>query len=124
MSETQIQNKALVRRIYEELWNKRDLSVASELFSKPEGVHRFVGEFLEAFPDLQHTVEELIAEGDRVVACFSAKGTHTGQWKGYKPSEAPIDYSGVTIARIKGSKITHHHTWWEALEVIEKIKGA
>jgi len=78
MSEIQDQNKVLVRRIYEDMWNKGDFKVAGEIFVQSEGVQRFMREFLKAFPDLQHTVEELIAEGDRVVARFSAQGIHTG----------------------------------------------
>src|SRR5687768_8552544 len=110
-------NKVLVRRIYEDMWNQGNLTVASEIFAEPEGVQRFMKEFLKAFPNLHHTVEELIAEGDRVVARFSAQGTQTGQWKHYAPSGNPIHYTGVTITHIEGDKIIHHHTWWDAIEV-------
>jgi predicted ester cyclase len=123
MSEMENRNKALVRRIYEELWNQGNLTVAREIFAEPEGVEKFVKEFLAAFPDLQHTIEEMIAEGDRVAARFSAKGTHTGQWKQYAPLGNRIYYTGVTIASIAGDKITHHHTWWDTMEVIEQIRG-
>jgi predicted ester cyclase len=123
MSEVEIKNKVLVARIYEEMWNQRKLSVANEIFAQPESVQRFLGEFLNAFPDLQHKVEELIAEGDRVVARFSAQGTHTGQWKDFAPSGNLIHYSGITLVRIVGNKIVEHHTWWDRLEVIDQIKG-
>lgn len=52
MSETETMNKALARRIYEEMWNHGDPAVAGEIFAKPEGVERFVRKFLAAFPDL------------------------------------------------------------------------
>jgi predicted ester cyclase len=77
-------NKIVVNRIFAEMWNQGNLTVASEIFAEPEGVEKFVRDFLAAFPDLHHTVEEIIAEGDRVVARFSAHGTHTGQWRQYK----------------------------------------
>jgi len=121
VSERQDQNKALVRRIYEDMWNKGSLSAAVEIFAHPEGVQKFMGEFLKAFPDLQHTVEELIAEDDRVAARFSAKGTHTGPWKQYPPTGNPIHYTGITVAHIEGGIIVEHHTWWDTLEVIEQI---
>ncbi|RPI30903.1 MAG: hypothetical protein EHM70_12755 [Chloroflexota bacterium] len=117
------QNKALVRRIYEDMWNKGDVSVASEIFVRPEGVERFMREFLTAFPGLHHSVEELIAEGDRLVARFSAEGMHTGPWKQYAPSGKAIHYTGVTVAQIKGDKIIHHRTWWDTMELVEQIRG-
>lgn len=123
MSEVQDQNKVLVRRIYEDMWNKGDDKVAGEIFVQPEGVQRFMREFLKAFPDLHHTVEELIAEGDQIVARFSAQGTHTGQWKGYPPTGNSIHYTGVTIVQVKDGKIIHHHTWWDRMEVMEQISG-
>ena len=123
MSEQENKNKVLVRRIYEEMWNQGDLAVAREIFAEPEGVRRFVEEFRAAFPDLRHTLEELIAEGDRVAARFSAQGTHTGQWKQHAPSGKPIHYTGVTLATVQGGKIIHHHTWWDTLELLEQIGG-
>ncbi len=119
---SEIENKALVVRIYEEMWNKKDLAIAGEIFARPEGVQRFLSEFLKAFPDLHHTVEEMIAESDLVVTRFSAQGTHTGQWKNFPPSGRPIHYTGVTIARIEGGKIVDHHTWWDTMELVEQIK--
>ena len=123
MSEIESQNKVLVRRIFEEMWNQGNLAAASEIFAEPESVQKFVREFLTAFPNLQHTVEELIAEGDRVVARFSAQGTHTGPWKQYPASGKPVHYTGVTIATVEAGKITHHHTWWDTLEVVEQISA-
>ena len=52
LSETENMNKALARRIYEEMWNQGDPAAAGEIFARPEGVERFVREFLAAFPDL------------------------------------------------------------------------
>jgi predicted ester cyclase len=121
MSEKIGQNKALLRRIYEEMWNRHNPAAARALFARPESVERAVSEFLYAFPDLQHSVEELIGEGDRVVARFTARGTHTGQWKQYEPTGKPIQYTGVTLATVVGDKIVDHHTWWDTHGLIEQI---
>src|SRR5512138_1610692 len=121
MSEAESQNKALVRRIYEDLWNQAHWEAANELFAEPAGVLKFVKEFLAAIPDLQHTVEEMVAEGDRVAARFSAQGTHTGAWRQISPRGNRIHYSGVTLVRVEGEKIASHHTWWDTLEVIEQM---
>jgi len=106
------------------MWNKADFTVTSEIFARPEGVQRFMREFLIAFPDLHHTVDAMIAEGDFVVARFSAQGTHTGQWKDFLPNGNPIHYTGVTIAQVKDGRIVDHHTWWNQHEVIEQIGGS
>ena len=58
-------NKALMHRIYEEMWNGDNPALAAEVFAKPEGVERFVSQFLSSFPDLQHTVVGMIEEGDQ-----------------------------------------------------------
>ena len=75
------------------------------LLSRPESARRYVGAFLAAFPDLVHTVEELVAEGDTVVADFTAEGTQTGPWHGIAPT----------------GKIVEHRTVWDTLAVLEQL---
>jgi predicted ester cyclase len=123
MSDLTSKNKALMRRIYEEMWNRKNPAAADELFAAPEGVKRFVSHFLESFPDLQHTVEEMIAEGDQVAVRFSAQGTHSGQWLDFFPTGRRIHYTGVTLARISGEQISEHYTWWDQAALIEQIEG-
>ena len=123
MSDLASKNKALMRRIYEEMWNKAKPALAVEIFTQPEGVERFMSQFLTSFPDLQHTVEEMIADGDRVAVRFSAQGTHTGVWLHFAPTGKSIQYTGVTWARIADGKITEHHTWWDKAGLIEQIGG-
>jgi len=112
-----------MRRVYEEMWNQARASMASEIFDHPEGVERFVSQFLASFPDLQHTVEEMIAEDDRVAARFTARGTHLGHWIQFAPTGISIHYTGVTLARIAGYKIIEHHTWWDKAGLMEQITG-
>jgi predicted ester cyclase len=123
MSDLTSKNKALMRRVYEEMWNQGRATLARELFERPEGVERFVSQFLSSFPDLQHTVEEMIAEDDRVAVRFIAQGTHTGLWMDLLPSGREIRYTGVTLARIAGDKISEHYTWWDKAGLIEQITG-
>lgn len=114
-------NKALMRRVYEEMWNRGNPELAAELFARPEGVERFVSQFLGSFPSIQHTVEEIITEGDRVAVRFSAQGIHSGQWLRFAPTGKSIHYSGVTLARIAGEKIVEHHSWWDKAGLIEQL---
>jgi ketosteroid isomerase-like protein len=123
MSDLTSKNKDLMRRIYEEMWNRAQPGLAAELFARPEGAERFVSQFLTSFPDLQHTVEGMIAEGDQVAVQFSARGTHSGPWLDFAPTSRPIHYSGVTLARIADDKILEHHTWWDKAALIEQLQG-
>jgi predicted ester cyclase len=123
MSDVASRNKALMRRVYEEMWNGASPARAAELFARPDGVKIFVGEFLTSFPDLQHTVEGIIAEGDQVAVRFSARGTHTSTWLDFSATGRSVQYTGVTLARIAGDKIIEHHTWWDKAGLLEQIKG-
>ena len=123
MSDLTSRNKALMRRVYDEMWNRAHPAMAAELFAMPEGVERFVSQFLASFPDLQHTVEGMIAEGDQVAVRFSARGTHSAAWLGFAPTGRSVQYTGVTLARIDGAKIIEHHTWWDQAGLMELMKG-
>ena len=122
MSDSVTQNKALMRRVYEEMWNQGKPALAEQLFMRPAGVVQFVSQFLVSFPDLQHAVEEMITEADRVAVRFSAGGTHSGQWMQFAASGRSIHYTGVTMARVAGNKIIEHHTWWDKAGLIEQLQ--
>src|SRR5688572_7396279 len=98
-------NKAIVTRFYEELWNNRNISVADEIFARdcvthqlrsgavsagaprsPEAVKQHVAEWLKGFPDLRFSIEQMIAEADRVASLSVMHGTHTGAWLGVAPT--------------------------------------
>jgi Predicted ester cyclase len=123
MSDLTSKNKALMRHIYEEMWNGGNPSLAVQIFAQPEGVQRFVRQFLSSFPDLKHTVEGMIAEGDQVAVHFSSRGTHSGQWIDFAPTGKSVQYTGMTLARIDGDKIIEHHTWWDKAGLMEQIRG-
>jgi predicted ester cyclase len=122
MSAETSKNKALMRRVYDEMWIQANPALAVELFAQPEGVERFVSQFLGSFPDLRHTVEEMIAEGDRVSVQFSARGTHQGQWLHFTPTGISVLYTGVTWARLRGDKIIAHQTWWDKAGLMEQLE--
>jgi predicted ester cyclase len=123
MSDVVSKNKALMRHIYKEMWNKAKPALAVEIFAQPAGVERFVSEFLISFPDLQHTVEEMLVDGDQVAVRFSAQGIHTGAWLHFAPTGKSIQYTGVTWARIVDGKVSEHQTWWDKAGLIEQIGG-
>jgi steroid delta-isomerase-like uncharacterized protein len=112
-------NKALVRRYYEEMWNRWDFRLAHELVSEAvafrgslgvsvhgrEGFKDYMRTVRRAFPDFNNGVEELIAEGDRVVARLTYTGTHQGEVFGIGATARRVNYAGVAIFRIAEGRI-------------------
>jgi steroid delta-isomerase-like uncharacterized protein len=112
-------NKLLVRRYYEELWNCWDFALADELIAEGiafrgslgqsvqgrEGFKEYVRAVHRAFPDFHNQVEELVAEGDRVVARLSYTGTHTGELFGIAPTGRRVSYAGVALFGIVSGQI-------------------
>lgn len=114
------QNKQLVRRAVEEVWNQGNYAAVDELAasdivvhaSLPDrevhgtaGVKQFYATLREAFPDLHFTIEDQIAEGDRVVTRWTARGTHTGTFNGIPPTGKTGIVSGIDIDRIANGKV-------------------
>lgn len=114
-------NKVIARRFYEEVWNRGNMTAADEILADAEGVKQYVAAFRAAFPDIQHKVEELIAERNKVVARFTARGTHRGKWQGVAATGRPISYTGITIFQFSGSQIVRHHTEWDSLGLLKHI---
>src|ERR687893_621425 len=102
------ENKAVVRREQEELWNYTgNLDAAEELFApeQAEAAKQEAADFRRGFPDVVSTIEDLIAEGDKVVARWRARATHRGEYMGTPPSGKEVEFTGISIYRIEGSKI-------------------
>ena len=115
-------NKALVRRWFEEVWNKGRSDAISEMFADegiahglsddpvnplrgPAGFLPFHAQFREAFPNIEVVVEDQIAEGDLVATRCSVRGKHTGDSLGFAATQSPVEFTGITITRIKDGKI-------------------
>ena len=115
-------NKALTQRWFEEVWNKGRADAISEMFAAdgiahglsddggnplcgPEGFKEFHAKFRSAFPDIVVTIEDMVAEGDKVAARCSVRGKHTGDSLGFAATNAPVEFTGISIIRIKDDKI-------------------
>ena len=113
-------NRALIRRYYlDEVWNKGNLALVAKLIAPdcivhdpimagligPEGVVRFVTTWRTAFPDLQFTIEDHIAEGNKVATRVTLRGTHTGQLRDIAPTGKQITVTGMTISHVVDGKI-------------------
>src|SRR6516164_8707900 len=123
-------NKAVVRRLFEEVWNKGDLGVADECFAAtythhdpstpdfghgPEGEKKRATLYRAAFPDLRLMLEDLITEGETVVVRWSCRGIHTGELGGIAPTGKEISVTGISIARFADGKMVEGWINWDAL---------
>jgi predicted ester cyclase len=111
-------NKARVRRIIEEVYNRGDLDLVDEvaaadlvIHSGPqdirgrEGAKQYVAALRAGFPDLRFTIEDQVAEGDMVVTRWSARGTHRGEFQGVTATDREVRLAGTDIDRIVGGKV-------------------
>ncbi len=129
-------NKFVIRRSFEELWNKGNLSLADELFTRnyehhdpsspdfgrgPESERKRAALYRTAFPDLQLTIEDIIAEGQTVMARWSCRGTHKGDLSGIAPTGKQVTISGVTIARFTNGKMVEGWVNWDALGLMQQL---
>jgi steroid delta-isomerase-like uncharacterized protein len=114
------ENKALVRRFYEEVWDRGNVEFAQEVFAgdylrhdlRPtaaapggQGQRQIAAAFRAAFPDLRWHVDLLLAEGDLVAGRWTASGTNTGPWAGMAATGRHATFSGVNIFRIRDGKV-------------------
>jgi predicted ester cyclase len=102
------ENKVLVRRAQGVLWNHTgDLDAVAELFApdRVEDAKREAANVRRGFPDLESTIEDLIAERDKVVAHWRAQATHRGEYMGIPPTGNRVNFTGISIYRIEGGKI-------------------
>lgn len=129
-------NKAIVQRLYEEVWNRRKLEVIKEIISPshalqapnifgsaigPEAYKRNVQAFLTGFPDLRWTIEDTIAEKDKVVACWSISGTHKGDFMGIPATNKKVSVEGITIHSVAGGKIMDSYSNWDVLGMMQQL---
>ena len=129
------ENKAIMRRLIEEGFNRGNLEVYDELVapdfvnhSAPpgapptrEGWKQGAAMFRAAFPDLHFHIEDEIAEGDLVVTRFTGHGTHQGELMGIPATDKDLTFSGINIARIAGGKIMESWEEFDKLGVMEQL---
>jgi serine phosphatase RsbU (regulator of sigma subunit) len=110
---TEEENKAIFRRYIEEVWNHGRLELADEIFDRylanqadgptlergPEDVKRFVGEIRSAFPDFRISIDDQIAEGDKVMVHATIRGTHEREFRGMAPTGKQIEEKGFSVFR-------------------------
>jgi predicted ester cyclase len=132
------ENKAIIRRLFE-AENERNLAILDELISPdfvegrntplelrgPKGYKQFVTMLFKGFPDWYETIEDIIAEGDRVCVHFNATATHTGEWNFLGITLAPtgkkITYTAVNIWRIVDGKVVERKSVRDLLVLLTQL---
>jgi steroid delta-isomerase-like uncharacterized protein len=129
-------NRALVRRFWEEIWNQGNLSTVDAIVSPdftlegpsfpdplrgPNGLKGWVTTVRTAFPDVRFTVDEEVAEGDKIVNRWSARGTHLGPLMDIPPSGKAILLRGMTLFTVVGNKVSVEYAVEDMLGMLQQI---
>jgi len=130
------ENKALARRWFEDLFNTGNLEMADEIIAPdhvnhdptlpdiptgPEGQKQIVNLYRGAFTNAHISVEDQLAEGDRVVTRWTSSGTHQGELMGVAPTGNQVRITGITINRLSGGKIVESWSNYDALGMMQQI---
>jgi steroid delta-isomerase-like uncharacterized protein len=128
------ENKVLVRRWFEEVWNKGRAAAIDELLAGNSVVHglgphpqgpaefkKFHAAYLNAFPDLTIHIDAMVAEGDVVAARWSGKGTHRGDGLGFAATGKLVQFSGMVFVRIQGGKLVEGWNVFDQLGMLQQV---
>jgi steroid delta-isomerase-like uncharacterized protein len=129
------ENKAVARRIIEEVWNKKNLDAIDELIAADyvdhtlppgvppgrDGAKAFIGMYVNAFPDVKITIEDMIAKGDKVAIRWSATGTHTGELMGIPATGKQITVTGLDITRFAGGKSVEFWGQFDQMGMMQQL---
>mgnify|MGYP001380126401 CR=1 FL=1 len=130
------ENKAIVRKYLDEAWSKRNVGILDELMApnyarylpgqdKPldrEGQKQRIAGFHAAMPDLAFFVEDLFAEGDRVVFRVMIRGTQQGAFMGIAPTGKQLTVTAIDIARLENGKIVDHWGQMDMLGLMRQLE--
>ena len=128
-------NKAVIRRFVKHVQNKKDFTVYDELtdpefvnLSAPPGVPAgseggriWLSAFAEAYPDCEFTIDDMIAEGDRVVTKKTFSGTHTGDFGGIPATGKRVTLQYVDIMRVREGRIVEHWLSMDQLSWLQQL---
>ena len=125
------ENKAVVQRLFEAS-NTRNLDILDEVIPKdminhnpepgnPQDVKQTYTRFVAAFPDVQFTVEDMVAEGDKVMVRLTVRGTHQGEFVGIPPTGKQITITGMEVLRIANGKVVERWANFDQLSFYQQL---
>ena len=132
------ENKTLMRRWFEEVWNRGRAEAIDELFAEDGVAHGLEGtaggelrgpadfrafhqRFRESFPDIEVVVEDLIAEGDKVAALCTVRGRHRGDTLGFAATEQAVEFTGMTLVRVRDGQIIEAWNNFDFMSMFQQL---
>ena len=130
------QNKALVRRMVDEIFNRGNMNLADEFLASDfvereelppgipsgrEGVTQLTTMLRSAFPDFKATIDDLVAEGDKVVIRQTWRGTHRSEFMGVPPTGKSVSFGVIDILRIAGGKVVEHWGLMDSMSLMQQL---
>jgi steroid delta-isomerase-like uncharacterized protein len=131
-------NKALIRRWFEEVWNKGREEAIDEMFAEDgiahgladesgeplrgaTGYKPFFRKFRTAFPDIEVVVEDTVTEGDKVAARCTVRGKHQSDSLGFAATHRPMEITGITIVRVRDGKIVEAWNNFDFMSMFKQL---
>ena len=115
------ENKAIVRRFLDELWNKNNPGIRDELATPNYPTAARADELRAGFPDVQLTIHDQIAEADKVVTRATLTGTHKGEFEGVAPTGNSMTFGLIFIHRLEGGKVAERWNQGDILGLMQQI---
>ncbi|MBJ9991714.1 MULTISPECIES: ester cyclase [Paenibacillus] len=132
MTTMEQKNTEVVEAFIQAFWNSNDLSAADTFttedyqelsYQSKEGLKQFAAKILEAFPDKQYTVEEIIAEDEKVLVRMTVRGTHQGVFFGTAPTGRIMNVTLYRQYRLRDGKIAEHRGWIDMVTMWSQIQA-
>src|SRR5690349_18517099 len=121
------ENKELVRRYFDERWNRGNPDICDELLAPSldiPGAKEFVRSIYATFGNIQMTILDLLAEGDQVAVHWRFAGTHQGDLLGVAATGKPVTYQGMALLRLADGKIVDDVAYWDDLAILQQLDAA
>ncbi|MGH9971501.1 MAG: ester cyclase [Pyrinomonadaceae bacterium] len=132
------ENRALIHRWFEEVWNKGRAEAIDEMFAEdgvahgladesgeelrgPVGFKPFFQKFRSAFPDIEVVVEDTVSEGDKVAARCTVRGKHQSDSLGVAATNQPVDFTGIAIVRVSHGKIVEAWNNFDFMRMFKQL---
>ncbi|HLI09773.1 MAG TPA: ester cyclase [Ktedonobacteraceae bacterium] len=128
-------NVAVARRVFDDLFSQGKLDAADEIYAPDHTSHdaqapgvngaaamkHYIGMYRAAFPDLHMAVDDIVAEGDKVVIRWTARGTHRGELMGVPPTGKQAVVTGINIIRVKDGRVAEEWINWDTLGLLQQL---
>jgi steroid delta-isomerase-like uncharacterized protein len=128
-------NQETIRLVCEEVWGKGNTALIDELYAENylplnptpglsadrDGVKMEVAAYRQAFPDMQVTVDDIFGEGDKVVARYTIRGTHTGELMGIPATGRSAETTGISIVRLENGRVVEEYALADTMGLFQQL---